>query len=85
VATEFHRAAFRESENLPRVFRRPEEGKAGVAPERVARATLRALRWNRREIVVPWRLRLAMAFRALFPAVTDAALGRMVSGGQASW
>jgi short-subunit dehydrogenase len=84
VATEFHRSALRDSENLPRVFRGRTE-KSGVSAERVASVTIRALKGNRREIVVPWRLRVAMAVRAMSPALVDAFLRRAVAQETANW
>lgn len=84
VRTQFHVNAFRGSGSLPSVFRRREES-SGIPPERVARATLRALRWGQREVVVPWPLRLAVGFRWLFPGLMEAVLGRMVTRGTANW
>ncbi len=76
VRTEFHLKAYRDSENLPDVLKK--RTYAGIPPERVARATLRALRWNQREVVVPWALRWLTGFRGLFPAFTDRMLVRLL-------
>ncbi len=76
VRTEFHLNAYRDSENLPGVMKRRTYG--GIAPEKVARAVLRSLRWNRREVVVPAPLRLVTAFRGLFPGFTERLLARFV-------
>lgn len=76
VRTRFHASAYRDGHNLPGVFKRREVG--GIAAEEVARVTLRAVRRARREVVVPWVLRLAVGFRTLFPSFTDGMLQRMV-------
>ena len=76
VRTRFHQAAYRDSKNLPGVFRRQDMG--GISAEAVAAATLRAVRRGRREVVIPWRLRLAAGMRKLFPALTEALLGRFL-------
>lgn len=77
VRTRFHANVYREGENLPGVFRAEKRRYTGITAEEVARATLRAVRRNRREIVVPWTLRLLVGFRALFPAFTDHMLVRL--------
>lgn len=74
VATRFQRNALRKDENLPKVFRQRDP--SGVSAERVARATLRALAGGRRQVVVPWRLRLAIGFRTLLPAALEVVLRR---------
>lgn len=75
VRTPFHQSAFR-SNRLPEVFAQRSRG--GISAERVAAATLRAVVRGRREVVVPWRLRLAVGFRNLLPAFADGVLQRMV-------
>ena len=77
VRTQFHESAYRDGKNLPGVFRQRGQS-GGIPPERVARAALRAVRWGRREVVVPWALWLAVGFRTLFPAFTDAMMRRFV-------
>lgn len=85
VKTQFHRSAYRDGQNLPGIFRRRES--SGIAPAVVARATLQAIQKRRREVVIPSRLRLAIAFRTLFPAFTDRMLQRIVRKrtGEAPW
>lgn len=75
VRTPFHQSAFR-SNRLPGVFAQRSRG--GISAERVAAATLRAVVRGRREVVVPWRLRLAVGFRNLLPAFADGILQRML-------
>lgn len=75
VRTPFHQSAFR-SNRLPEVFAQRSRG--GISAERVAAATLRAVVRGRREVVVPWRLRLAVGFRNLLPAFADGILQRML-------
>lgn len=75
VRTPFHQSAFR-SNRLPEVFAQRSRG--GISAERVAAATLRAVVRERREVVVPWRLRLAVGFRNLLPAFADGILQRML-------
>lgn len=75
VRTPFHQSAFR-SNRLPEVFAQRSRG--GISAERVAAATLRAVVRERREVVVPWRLRLAVGFRNLLPAFADGILQRMM-------
>lgn len=43
----------------------------GISAERVARATLRAVVSGKRELVVPWYMRLAIGLHKAFPAITD--------------
>lgn len=43
----------------------------GIEARRVAKATLWAVVSGRREVVVPWWMRLAIGFRTLFPGFTD--------------
>lgn len=76
VQTHFHQRAYRDGKNLPRVLERRDY--RGIAPEAVARATLRAVKRGRREAVVPWALRLLVGFRTLFPAFTDRVMQRVV-------
>lgn len=77
VKTPFHARAYREGESLPGALRREHRRYQGITAEQVARATLRAMRGNRRLVVVPWVLRLVVGFRALFPALTDRVLVRV--------
>lgn len=77
VKTRFHATAFREGKNLPGVFQPERRRYQGVTAEEVARAALKAVRRRRREVVVPWVLRLLVGFRALFPAFTDRMLVRI--------
>ncbi|MFQ5778248.1 MAG: SDR family oxidoreductase [Terriglobia bacterium] len=74
VQTQFQSSAYRDSQDLPGVFRR--RTVRGVTAEQVARVTLRAVRRGRREVVVPWALRLLVGLRALFPAGIDRLLQR---------
>jgi hypothetical protein len=83
VATQFHSAAYRDGQNLPGVFQR--RVSEGVSPEKVARVALSALLSGKREVVVPWRLRIAMALSALMPGVRESVLSRMVKTETADW
>jgi hypothetical protein len=83
VATQFHVAAYRDGQNLPGVFQR--RVSQGVSPEKVARVALKALLSGKREVVVPWRLRMVMALSALLPGVREAVLSRMVKTETADW
>jgi hypothetical protein len=83
VATQFHITAYRDGQNLPEVFKR--RGTAGVSAEKVAQVTLNALLSGKREVVVPWRLRIPMALRALMPGIAEAVLSRMVKAETADW
>lgn len=76
VRTRFREAAYRDSKNLPAMFE--QRTPRGIAADEVAQMTLRALRRRRREVVIPWRLRLAAAVRALFPGLTERLLREMV-------
>ena len=83
VATQFHHAAYRDGQNLPGIFQRRKS--EGVSAERVARVALNALLSGKREVVVPWRLRLAMAASALMPGIRESVLSRMVKAERADW
>jgi len=83
VATQFHMAAYRDGQNLPGVFQRRKS--EGVPAEKVARVALNATLSGRREVVVPWRLRLAMAASALLPGLREYVLSRMVKTETADW
>lgn len=83
VATQFHIAAYRDGQNLPGVFQR--RVSQGVSPEKVARVTLNAMLRGKREVVVPWRLRIAMAASALMPGLREYVLSRMVKAERADW
>lgn len=76
VRTNFHEAAYRDGRNLPQVFQQRKP--TGVSAEKVARVTVRALRRERREVVIPWRLRLAAGFRNVLPGLTDRLLRGVV-------
>jgi short-subunit dehydrogenase len=76
VRTQFHQVAYRDGQSLPDIFRRRQS--TGISAEAVARATLRALRRGRREVVVPWRLGMAAGFRRLFPRLADKAVARLL-------
>jgi short-subunit dehydrogenase len=76
VKTRFHASAYREGQ-LPGVYGFGRRRYEGVSAEQVARATLGAVRGGRREVIVPWFLRLFVGFRALFPGITDAMLVRI--------
>ena len=76
VKTRFHASAYREG-HLPGVYKLGQPRYEGVSAEQVARATLRAVRGGRREVIVPWWLRLFVGFRALFPGFTDRMLVRI--------
>ena len=77
VKTPFHATAYREGKNLPGVFRPERRRYQGISAEQVARATLRAVRGGKREVIVPWFLRLFVGVRALFPGFTDRMLVRI--------
>jgi len=76
VRTNFHEAAYRDGKNLPAIFQ--QRHPTGVSAEDVARATLRALRRGRREVIIPWRLRLAASLRNLLPGLTERLLRELV-------
>jgi len=67
VHTGFHERAYHDAGEI--VYR-GNIGK-GISAERVARATLRAVVRQQREVVVPAVLRLAVGFRILFPRWAD--------------
>jgi short-subunit dehydrogenase len=83
VATQFHKVAVRDGKNLPGVFQR--RTSEGVSAEKVADVALHALLRGKREVVVPARLRVAMALRALMPGVAEYVLSRMVKTETADW
>lgn len=49
----------------------------GISAERVARATLRGYLKQKREVIVPWPMHIAVKFYQLFPAAVEWAMGRM--------
>lgn len=51
----------------------------GIAPERVARATLRGYMKQKREIVVPWYMHFPIKLYQLFPGFVEWAMGRMLN------
>jgi short-subunit dehydrogenase len=73
VQTEFAANAIRGAQ-AKRV--RPKSAR-GISVERVARAVLRGVLKNKREVIVPWTMHLAMKVYQLFPAVVEAMMGRM--------
>lgn len=76
VRTNFHQAAYRDGKDLPKIFQ--QRHPTGVAAEAVARVTVKALRRGRREVVIPWRLRLAASVRNLLPGLTERLLREVV-------
>lgn len=76
VRTRFQEVAYRDGKNLPAVF--AQDKPRGIPADEVARMTLKALRRGRREVVIPWRLRLAAGLRTLFPGLTERLLRGMV-------
>jgi hypothetical protein len=82
VRTQFRASAFRDAKNLPAAFQRREG--TGISADAVARATLRALQRDQREVVLPFKLRLAAEARRLFPRLMDSVVRRLVERG-ASW
>jgi short-subunit dehydrogenase len=55
---------------------RPESVR-GITAERVARAVFRGYLKNKREVIVPWTMHPVVKIYQLFPAIVDAAMGRM--------
>ena len=49
----------------------------GISAERVARATLDGYKQQKREVIVPWTMHIAVKFYQLFPALVERAMGRM--------
>jgi short-subunit dehydrogenase len=49
----------------------------GISAERVARATLNGYLKNKREVIVPWTMHLAVKFYQLFPGLMEMAMTRM--------
>jgi short-subunit dehydrogenase len=54
----------------------------GITAERVARATYRGYRANRREVVVPWTMILAIKLYQLFPGLVEQVLSRAMRKSQ---
>ena len=79
VRTQFRMSAFRDGKNLPVVFQQQEI--TGISADAVAQATLRAVQRGQREVVLPFRLRLAAEMRRLFPRLTDSVVWRLVARG----
>lgn len=73
VRTAFGENAVRGSE-LKKV--RPDSVR-GISAERVARATLRGYRKQKREVIVPWTMHLPIKFYQLFPGVVEWGMARM--------
>lgn len=73
VKTPFQRNAYR-AQDSPERFLRPR----GVPPEAVARAVLRASRYNLRSVVIPEALWLFVGFHRLFPGLTDRLMARLM-------
>lgn len=82
VRTRFHEVAYREGKRLPGIFQRRES--SGISADEVARITLRALRSGRREVIIPWKLRLAAGVRMLLPGLTERLLRHLVREEQPS-
>ena len=74
VKTDFSANAVRGSEPI-RV--RPKSAR-GISVERVARAVLRGIQKQKREVVVPWTMHPAIKIYQLFPGLVDAVMTRMV-------
>ena len=55
---------------------RPQKAK-GISVERVARAVLRGIEKQKREVVVPWTMHPAIKLYQMFPGIIDAVMGRM--------
>jgi short-subunit dehydrogenase len=49
----------------------------GISAERVARATLRGYRKQKREVIVPWPMHVPVKLYQLFPAIVEWAMGGM--------
>ena len=54
----------------------------GITAERVARATYRGYRANRREVIVPWTMILAIKLYQLFPGLVEQVLSRAMRKSQ---
>jgi uncharacterized protein len=52
--------------------------RAGITPERVARAVLRGYLRQSREVVVPWHDRIVIRFYQLFPRLVEWSMARML-------
>ena len=77
VKTEFSANAVRGSEPIrvrPKAVR-------GINVERVARAVLRGIQKQKREVVVPWTMHPAIKIYQLFPGVIDLVMARMAKKG----
>lgn len=77
VKTEFSANAVRGSQPI-RV--RPKAAR-GISAERVARAVLRGIQKQKREVVVPWTMHPAIKIYQLFPGVIDIVMARMAKKG----
>jgi short-subunit dehydrogenase len=77
VKTEFSANAVRGGEPI-RV--RPKAAR-GISAERVARAVLRGIQKQKREVVVPWTMHPAIKIYQLFPGVIDIVMTRMAKKG----
>jgi short-subunit dehydrogenase len=77
VKTEFSANAVRGSEPI-RV--RPKAAR-GISAERVARAVLRGIQKQKREVVVPWTMHPAIKIYQLFPGAIDIVMARMAKKG----
>jgi short-subunit dehydrogenase len=73
VRTAFSENAVRGNE-LKKV--RPESVR-GITPERVARATLQGYLKQKREVIVPWTMHIAVKLYQLFPGLVEWAMSRM--------
>ncbi len=78
VCPGYVRTAFGENAVQGRELKKVRPGSVrGVSAERVARATLRGYRKQKREVIVPWTMHLPVKFYQLFPSVVEWAMGRM--------
>jgi len=76
VQTKFQQSAFRDGKHLLAVFQRRES--TGLSADAVARQTLRAIQRGQREVVLPFRLRLAAGARKVLPRLMDTVVRRLV-------
>jgi short-subunit dehydrogenase len=78
VCPGYVRTAFGENALRGRELKRVRPGSVrGITAERVARAALHGYRKGKREVIVPWVMRLPVKIYQLFPSVVEWAMGRM--------
>jgi short-subunit dehydrogenase len=78
VCPGYVRTGFGENEVVGTVKKRVRPGSVrGIRAERVAQATLRGYLKQKREVVVPWTMHLAIKMYQLFPKLLEWAMGRM--------